>query len=157
MPKAVSGVPYAEATSGDNARNEIGKILRGFGCSAIGFMDDFEKGEVVLAFTHHGLNVQMKASAHGWAAMYLRRKPYDSARSRKTAAEYKATAIAQGHIAVNSVLRDWVKGQVTAIECGVLNVTEAFMPWTLGPDGRTMLEVMRAKNLLPAPTNAGEE
>jgi hypothetical protein len=27
----------------------------------------------------------------------------------------------QGHVAVNSILRDWVKGQMTAVECGILS------------------------------------
>jgi hypothetical protein len=30
------------------------KILRRFGCESVGFMDDFEKHEVLLAFTHRG-------------------------------------------------------------------------------------------------------
>ena len=31
-----------------------------------------------------------------------------------------AAALDQGLIAVNSILRDWVKGQITAIETGIL-------------------------------------
>jgi hypothetical protein len=27
----------------------------------------------------------------------------------------------QGQVAVNSILRDWIKGQVTAVECGILS------------------------------------
>jgi hypothetical protein len=30
-------------------------------------------------------------------------------------------ALKQDHVVVNSILRDWIKGQVTAIECGVLS------------------------------------
>jgi len=47
-------IPYASATSDGRARDEITKILRRFGCESVGFMDDFEKHEVVLAFTHRG-------------------------------------------------------------------------------------------------------
>lgn len=32
--------PYASATSDMRAREEVKKILRRFGCEAIGFMDD---------------------------------------------------------------------------------------------------------------------
>jgi hypothetical protein len=47
-------VPYAEASAGAAARNEVTKILSGFGCEKMGFADDFEKAEVVLAFEHRG-------------------------------------------------------------------------------------------------------
>src|SRR5690606_22115783 len=40
-------VPYSGATSGASARDEITKILRRFGCSNVGFMDDYERHEVL--------------------------------------------------------------------------------------------------------------
>ena len=47
------------------------------------------------------------------------------------AAGLRAEGAAQGHIAVNSILRDWIKGQVTAIECGILSFEAVFMPFML--------------------------
>ena len=111
--------PYARATAGEKARKEITKILRNFGCQSIGFMDDFDDRTVLLAFKHRGRDVQLKASAEGYAAAYLRENPWSWQR-KGTEAEYKQKALNQGMIAVNSILRDWVKGQVTAIECGIL-------------------------------------
>lgn len=143
-------VPYENATSGDSARNEITKILRRFGCSSIGFMDDFDKKEVLLAFEHRGNHVQLRASAKGWAAMYLRAHPYSS-RSRKTRQQYEAAALEQGLIAISSILRDWVKGQVTAVECGVMSFSAVFLPYMLANDGRPMIEHLMDKHLLPAP------
>jgi hypothetical protein len=35
-------------------------------------MDDFENHEVLLAFTHRGRQIQLRANAKGWAQMYLR-------------------------------------------------------------------------------------
>ena len=55
------------------------------------------------------------------------------------------------HVAVNSVLRDWIKGQVTAIETGVLSFEAVFMPHMLTPSGQTVLERIKETNLLPAP------
>jgi len=46
--------PYENATSGVAARHEIIKVLRRVGCDSIGFMDDFEKHELLLAFRHRG-------------------------------------------------------------------------------------------------------
>jgi hypothetical protein len=144
-------VPYESATSGDAARGEITKLLRRFGCSSIGFMDDFEKLEVLLAFEHRGNRVQLRASAKGWAALYLREHPYNASRMRKTRQQHEAQAMDQGLIAINSILRDWVKGQVTAVECGIMSFTAVFMPYMLAADGRPMLEHIISQGLLPAP------
>jgi hypothetical protein len=142
--------PYASASSGGVARDEIIKILRRFGCESVGFMDDFDNAEVILAFTHRGRPVQLKASAKGWAAMYLRENPHNS-RRRQSRAEHDAAALAQGLIAVNSILRDWIKGQMTAVECGILQFDTVFMPYMLTADGRPLIDRLREQNMLPAP------
>jgi hypothetical protein len=141
--------PYASAATGENARREVTKLLRRFGCESIGFMDDFAKHEVMLAFTHRGQSIQLRASAKGWAQMYLRENPWTS-RRRATRHEYEQDALQQGHTAVNSVLRDWIKGQVTAIECGVLSFEAVFLPYMLTTDGRTLSERVQETGLLPA-------
>ena len=38
-------------------------------------MDDFTDQSLMLAFQWHGRRVQLRASAKGWAAMYLRENP----------------------------------------------------------------------------------
>lgn len=140
-------VPYASATGG-SAREEISKILRRFGCESIGFMDDFEKHEVLLAFTHRGRSVQLKASAKGWAQMYLKEVPW-TYRRKGSKQEHEQGALRQGQIAVNSILRDWIKGQMTAIECGILSFEAVFMPYMLTSDGRTLMERVAEAGLLP--------
>lgn len=84
--------------------------------------------------------------------MYLKAHPHNWSRSRLTTKEHEQKAIAQGLIAVNSILRDWVKGQVTAVECGILSFDAVFVPYMITNDGRTVLERMSETNLLPAPT-----
>jgi len=145
--------PYETATSGENARTEITKILRRFGCESIGFMDDYEKHEVILAFTHRGRPIQLRASAKGWAAMHMKSKPYNSYR-RRTRHDYEQDALRQGQIAVNSILRDWVKGQVTAVETGVLSFEAVFMPYMLTADGRPLVERLLEQNVLLPPKEA---
>ena len=137
--------PYAGATSGAKARDQIIKILRRFGCESVGFMDDFDKHEVLLAFTHRGRKVQLTASAKGWAQMFLKEHPWSARRSSKL--DYEQKALRQGHIAVNSILRDWIKGQVTAVECGILSFDAVFFSHMLTSDGRSVLE--RAEEFLP--------
>lgn len=148
---ASTTVPYENATSGATARDEVTKILRRFGCESVGFMDDFEKYEVLLAFTHRGRPVQLRASARGWAAMYLRAHPH-TYRMRHSRQAHEQRALQQGLIAVNSILRDWVKGQVTAVECGMLSFEAVFMPYMLTADGRPLLERIQEAKLLPPPS-----
>lgn len=143
-------VPYESATSGESARGEIIKILKRFGCSSIGFMDNFETHSVTLYFEHRSNSVRLEASAKGWAAMYLRAHPYSS-RMRSTQAQHQKKAMDQGLIAINSILRDWVKGQITAVETGILSFSAVFMPYMLAADGRPMIDHMRTAGLLPAP------
>lgn len=144
-------VPYESATSGAAAREEITKLLRQFGCESVGFMDDFEASEVLLAFKHRGRPVQLRASAKGWAALYLRAHPYTS-RTRGTKHEHELKALRQGQIAVNSILRDWVKGQVVAVECGLMSFEAVFMPHMLTSDGRPLIERVQEAKMLPPPS-----
>ena len=132
-------VPYASARSGHAARDEITRLLQRFGCESVGFMDNFEDRSVLLAFKHRGRDVQLVASAQGWANMFLKAEPWYR-RRRGSRADYEKKALDQGMIAVNSILRDWVKGQVTAVECGVLSFGAVFMPYMLTNDGQTLYE-----------------
>lgn len=143
-------IPYAGATSGHKAREEITRLLQRFGCDSVGFMDEFSDQSVLLAFVHRGRPVQLRASAKGWAQMFLKEQPWSS-RMRKSRADYERDAIKQGMIAINSILRDWVKGQVTAVECGVLSFEAIFIPYMLTTDGVSVLERMTQQGLLPAP------
>lgn len=146
---ASTSIPYANATSGDAARGEISRILRRFGCASIGFMDLVAEHSVILQFNHNGREVRLQASAKGWAAMLLKEQPW-STRMRRTRSQYEAYALEQGIIAVNSILRDWVKGQLTAIECGIMSFNEVFMPHML-VDGVRVVEMAERMKLLPAP------
>jgi len=138
-------VPYEGATSGASARDEITKMLRRFGCESVGFLDDFQNYELLLAFRHRGRPMQLKASAKGWAQMYLKEHPYNYSRMRSTKQEHEQKALKQGLIAINSILRDWVKGQVMAVECGILQFEAVFMPYMISADGKTLLESLAEK------------
>src|SRR4051812_28220933 len=112
-------LPYSSTSSGVKAREEIIKVLGRFGCESVGFMDEFNTKSVLLAFTWRGRPVQLRASAQGWANAWLKETPYKP-RMKLSRHDYEQRALAQGLIAINSILRDWVKGQNTAIETGIL-------------------------------------
>lgn len=143
-------VPYEGASSGMKARDETTAILRRFGCENVGFMDDFADHHVILAFQHRGRAVHLKASAKGWAQMYMKAHPW-SYRGRTSKQDYEKKALTQGLIAVNSILRDWVKGQITAVETGILSFEAVFVAHMVTSDGRSVLERLKTENLLPAP------
>ena len=141
--------PYENATSGVSARDEITKLLRRFGCSSIGFMDDYAAHEVLLVFEHRGHKMQMRASAKGWAALYLKEHPYNY-RHKGGEQQHRDRALAQGQVAINSILRDWLKGQIVAVETGILSFDAVFLPFMLTHDGRTVSERADQLGLLTA-------
>jgi hypothetical protein len=146
-------VPYESASSGAAARDEITKLLRRLGCESVGFMDNFDRHEVVLQFVHRKRPVVLRASVKGWAALYLKSHPYTH-RTRGTRVDHEAKALRQGFVAVNSILRDWVKGQVMAVECGVMSFEMVFVGHMLGDDGRSLLDHLNETKMLPAPSPA---
>ncbi len=147
-------LPYENATSGNNAIADIQKMLRGFGCNKFGTGEDYETSELFIQFEHRGRMVHLKASAKGYAAAWLREHPWNSSRSRSTRAEHEAKALQIGGIAVYSILRDWVKGQVTAIEIGMMSFEAAFLSHILLPSGMSVIEHVQHQKMLPAPVDA---
>lgn len=147
-------LPYENATSGNNAINDIQRMLRSFGCQRFATGEDYETGELFIQFEHRGRQVQLKASAKGYAAAWLREHPYGP-RVRSTPSEHNAKALRIGGVAVYSILRDWVKGQVTAIEIGMLTFEAAFLPHILLPSGQTVIEHVHQQNLLPQDADRG--
>lgn len=149
-------VPYENATSGAAAREETTRLLHRLGCESVGFMDEFAEQAVLLAFAHRGRHIKLRASAKGWAALWLKANPYHG-RMRCTVSEHQQRALRQGLIAVNSIIRDWVKGQVTAVECGLMPFEAVFVPYMVTSDGRTVLEHLEGTRLLPPPQTTTRE
>ena len=141
-------LPYSEATAGDKALVELQRTLAKFGCQSFGTMTDAEKGVTIVQFKWRNQVVALHASWKGYAQAWLKENPY-TYRTKGTRLEHEQRALARGQIAVCSVLRDWVKGQITAVECGVMSFEAAFMPHMLLPTGERLID--RAKNLLPSP------
>jgi hypothetical protein len=133
-------LPYEKATSGAGALDEIRKVLTRFGCARFGTMTDNEAGELLVQFTYRGKDVSVKASYRGYAAAWLREHPYNSSRMRKSKTKHESDAMDQAQISVCSVLRDWIKGQITAIEVGILTFEGAFLGQILLSNGKTILD-----------------
>lgn len=141
-------LPYEGATSGDRALAEMQKTLQRFGCQSFGSMMDFERKTLIVQFKHRGLNVFVEASTAGYAAAWLRSHPYRSRRGGKSRVEHEREAERVASLAVYSILRDWLKGQVMAIETGIVTFEGAFLGQIMLPNGQTVLTHARSQALL---------
>jgi hypothetical protein len=116
-------LPYEDTSSGKNAIQEIQKILIRFGAKSFGVMDNFEKGTVLVQFEWRDRKVNLEASIKGYATAWLKEHPY----SNRT---------------------DWIKGQITAIEVGMLSFDGAFLGQILLSNGKTILQHSQEQKLL---------
>jgi hypothetical protein len=142
-------LPYENSTAKDPL-SELQRVLDKFGCQMFGTAKDNERGVTIVQFKWRGRNISIEASWKGYAAAWLKAHPYSYGMQR-TKEEHHQRALQQAQVSVGCVLRDWVKGQVTAIECGVMSFEAAFMPHMLLPDGRRLIEAVQSSNLLPPP------
>lgn len=143
------GLPYENATSGGAALEDIRKLLTKFGCARFGTMTDQENGELIVQFSYRGCDITAKASYKGYAAAWLKEHPYGP-RTRGTKVAHEAKALKQAEVSVCSILRDWIKGQVVAIETGILTFEGAFLGQILLPTGKTVLDAVMQSKMFPA-------
>ena len=148
-------LPYENSSSGERAVQDMQKLLQRFGCASFGQMMDWEKGELLVQFKYRAFPITVKASVNGYAVAWLKEHPY-SYRSRGSRAEHERRAKEVAGIAVYSILRDWIKGQITAVETGILSFEGAFLGQILLPSGKTVLETATEQLFLPPPTETKE-
>lgn len=133
-------LPYENVTAGDKAMGEIQKILKRFGCQSFGSMMDFEHKKLIVQFRYKDMPITVEASTAGYAAAWLKEHPYRPSSHRYPKIKHEERAVEIAGRAVYSILRDWIKGQVTAIECGILSFEGAFLGQILLPSGKTILQ-----------------
>lgn len=145
-------IPYSDATAGDRALLELQRALAKFGCQCFGTAVDVERGVTVVSFKWRDRVVQLEASWKGYAETYVR-EVTKGWRKEKAGARraLELRAIEQARISVCSILRDWGKAQITAVESGVMSFEAVFMPHMLLRDGRRVVDAARDAKLLPAP------
>lgn len=140
-------LPYENATSGAGALEDVSKVLKRFGCTRFGTMTDSDTGELIVQFTARGRDVTVKASIRGYAAAWLKEHPHGP-RIKATRAQHERRAMEQAEISACSILRDWIKGQITAVEVGLVSFEGAFLGQILLGNGKTVMEHTEAAGLL---------
>lgn len=143
-------IPYEDATSGDRALVECQKMLAKFGCQSFGTMTDAERCLTIVQFKWRERQISLEASWKGYAAAWMKAHPW-SYTTRGTRQEYDRKALEKGKVAVCSILRDWIKGQMTAVECGIMSFDAVFMPHMLLPTGERVIDRVEASGMLPKP------
>ena len=127
---------------------DIEKTLKKFGCAKFGHMLDYDSCELRLQFEWQGRPVDFRASWRGYANAWLRENPWSSRRA-SSKQEWERKALEKGQVAVYSILRDWLKGQLTAVETGLPTFDEVFMPYVLLPSGLRVIDHVKKQKLLP--------
>lgn len=135
-------IPYERVKPETNAVLAIQKTLQAFGCQAFGSMIDNDRQTVTVAFRWNERQVQLEANWGGYARLLVNKSGWKH-----------DDAVKHAQKAVYSILRDWVKGQTTAIECGVMDFETAFLPHMLLKDGRRLIDVAAAAGILPSDGN----
>lgn len=148
-------LPYENSTAGKRALDDIEKTLESFGATSFGVMKDFNNGALIVQFEYRNRKMEIKASAKGYATAWLKQNPYTN-RMRKTLDEHKEIALKKGQVATYSILRDWIKGQITAIETGILSFEGAFLGQILLDNGFTVMDQIQSQGLLPPPEEEGQ-
>jgi hypothetical protein len=141
-------LPYENASSGQRALAEIERVLHRFGCQSFGSQQDFERAAIIVQFKHRDRLVHVEASMRGYAAAWLRTHPWSN-RMRHTKVEHEREALRVASMAVYSILRDWIKGQITAVEMGIVTFEGAFLGQILLASGETVLSHMEKQKMLP--------
>lgn len=143
-------LPYEDSTARAPLA-ELQRTLDKFGCTMFGTAKDTERGVTMVQFKWRNRSISIEASWKGYAAAWLKAHPHSRNDRKNTREQHHAKALAQAQVSVECCLRDWIKGQVTAIECGVMSFEAAFMPHMLLPDGRKLIDAVVSSNLLPPP------
>lgn len=142
-------LPYESSTAKDPL-SELNRALAKFGCQTFGVMTDAEAGKTIVQFKWRERQISVEASWKGYAQAWLKSHPVRGYLSTDEKMKREQKALAQARISVGCALRDWIKGQITAIECGVMSFEAAFMPHILLPSGERVIDRVQA-NLLPPP------
>lgn len=140
-------LPYERAEAGGRAEKQIKYDLQRLGATSVGIMEHFDTGELRVQFTYRGNAIDLRASATGYAEAWKR---HHLLGPRTDPDEWEARAQEKGRKAVYSMLRDWIRGQVTAVETGLLNFETAFAPHFLLSDGRRVIDYLTDEQIHPA-------
>lgn len=119
-------------------------MLEDWGIKGIGWRDHFEEGRADLEF------VWERGGDERYAARFsiqmptdeeIRAASVDGRTNRFSQSKYEKARKGRGR-QEHRILLLWIKAALNAIESGIVSAEAIFMPWIVGPDGRTVAETM---------------
>jgi hypothetical protein len=110
-------------------RQEIEKLLQKWGCRKVAFLDDYDAKIVEIQF------LWVDEEAHPWSAMFKVSVAPDPSLS----SEQKRDAEVRGRW---RTLLYWLRSALDAIDAGVIQPEQVFLPFLVTPDGQTVADVM---------------
>lgn len=135
-------LPYSDSEANPlQAQARIRKMLLKFGVSRLRFDEDIEKGEIKVEFIYKEFPVSLPVNIHRLAERYLEDDPW-TPRRRSSRSEWatKKKEVAQN--AAFSLLEDFLKGLLMAVELGVFSFEEIFLSYFRDAQGRRLGEVI---------------
>ena len=156
---------YAQDTKVSIARSrgQLDKLLRDWGVDGIQWTDNFKADMVQLQFvwSHEGNDYLARIKISLPTAEDLEDKAIDGRSGRVSEAKLKKLMAERGK-SEHRLLLMFLKGALEAIDAGVIDAEQLFLPYLVGADGRTVSEVVEdrlpillgqsAENLLPGAT-----
>ena len=128
-------LPYATSTAGQGREKEIRDTLRGVGATAVGFMVDDDRDQIIAQFRLHGREITIPIPVGAYERAWLLENPR-SPRSRSSEKEHRAKARQQAERAAWAILADWIKAQAAMLIAGFMDADTAFLSHVHLPDGR---------------------
>ena len=122
---STASTPYYHTTNAQTARDEIIRRLSAVGCTDVEFEDDRDAYTVTVRWEHNGRKCAITGSARGWAHHHLTSYPHTS-RMRLPGSAYHKQVLDKGQVAVNSILRDYLRCQLAAVETGAVSFEDVW-------------------------------
>jgi len=124
-------------------RGDVLALLTEWGCSSIGWFDDFENGLAQLYFRwpRDGVTYSARFSISLPTDADLRQRARHATTRTFLPAKFKQLQAGRGR-SEHRVLLLWLKAALNAVEAGIIDPALVFMPFLVGNNGKTVGEVL---------------
>jgi len=134
-------MPYASNTSvsPEKSQAEIQQVLRRYGASRFGVMEDHEKAYVMFEF--NGLMIQMDVALPSKGDKKYQRTPTGRPRSPTQMLQEYEQDIRQKWRALLLA----IKAKLEAVESGISTIEKEFLAFVVMPDGKRLFEHLQPR------------
>jgi hypothetical protein len=139
---------YAEGTAVavGKSRGEIVDLLHRRGCDKLGWAEELDEGRAVLQFvwSHGGQKYLARFGISMPKDAELEAQAIDQRTKKPSAAKLEKLRSARGR-AEHRQLVLWLRACFAAVDAGIIQPEQVFLPWLVGRDGRTVWETAQSR------------